>query len=64
MYEWYENKPQFFDKVVHNRPEGDNDIVARVQSVLIALVDLHLVKFEDGSYEDVAAVALQLCGEL
>ena len=24
MYEWYENKPQFFDKVVHNRPEGDN----------------------------------------
>ena len=23
MYEWYENKPQFFDKVVHNRPEGD-----------------------------------------
>ena len=24
MYEWYVNKPQFFDKVVHNRPEGDN----------------------------------------
>ena len=23
MYEWYENKPQFFDKAVHNRPEGD-----------------------------------------
>ena len=23
MYEWYVNKPQFFDKVVHNRPEGD-----------------------------------------
>ena len=24
MYEWYENKPQFFDKVVHNRKEHDN----------------------------------------
>ena len=24
MYEWYVNKPQFFDKVVHNRPEGDS----------------------------------------
>ena len=24
MYQWYENNPQFFDKVVHNRPEGDS----------------------------------------
>ena len=23
MYEWCEKKPQFFDKDVHNRPEGD-----------------------------------------
>ena len=24
MYEWYEKEPLFFNKDVHNRPEGDN----------------------------------------
>ena len=24
MYEWYENKSQFFNKAVHNRREGDS----------------------------------------
>ena len=41
MYEWYENKPQFFDKVVHNRKEHDTILDARVSAALncIQLID-------------------------
>ena len=38
MYEWYENKPQFFDKVVHNRAECDRCISLALSCFFVALI--------------------------
>ena len=45
MYEWYENKPRFFDKAVHNRPEGDTYALHRLLSDMKRIISSAPAKF-------------------
>ena len=60
MYEWYENKPQFFDKVVHNRPEGDTKRISADCSGLCLGHGCRSHRFFD-SIMDSAVATLQPC---
>ena len=67
MYEWYVNKPQFFDKVVHNRPEGDSNSKYRkwvkLDNTDVPELDVEAIEAQESRLDGVRGIFTSLSTE-